>query len=315
MGVEPLPAPDEKPDQKVRRLSVLASLPSSTLKAAFASTSKAVHPDKNPNSEACQAMQKVNQAWQILRDEKTRKVVDARLLAAASEAQKKHAEEKRKQLLKQKLQQKRGPQRTSIAKANAKTVKKDNLKKKQNNASKSASTDASKPQDSKQAATASKPEPQTDTPKPSESATSSTEPASKKTKTANSSNAAHHNSKTEAAKDDSSKHDSSSSAKKAPGIFPIKAHKNFISVKNASNATRKFSFDAWQWAKVAHSVATEFIHAAAEMVRHFEFSLESKKDKLSWLSAHGISVKGSRTTIAAMRDLLEEASSACSIFR
>ena len=127
-----------------RRLLVLASLPTATLKAAFGTISKAVHPDKNSCKGAHEAMQKVNAAWQQLRDQSTRAKLNDALISKAVQLAKEHASKFRKQAQQAKRQRQKGPQRTD--KNAAKPVKKDPINKgKQHTGTEKQNKSASEP--------------------------------------------------------------------------------------------------------------------------------------------------------------------------
>lgn len=63
LGVKPLPVEGESAVGALRRVSVLAKLPVSSLKAAFQATSLCIHPDKCQHPSANKAQQWANAAW------------------------------------------------------------------------------------------------------------------------------------------------------------------------------------------------------------------------------------------------------------
>lgn len=290
LGVEPLPADGESPDELRRRLLVLSSVPLAAIKTAFGATSKVVHPDKNHNPGAHEAMQKVNQAWQELRDPTKRGWVNDQLIYQAEQLRKAQQTLLRNQTQKAKRQKQAGPQRKE--KFGGKPVK---------TAFKNKHAAPQAAHKGKQAASASstKTAPSSSSQsKPSQStASSKAKPAEASSSKDAGQEPPHKKSKCEETKE----------MKKSVGFFDAKESKNVITVKSGfSKAIRKFNVADWHSREVTCQVAEHFMKEATHEMHTFDFCCK-KKDKVELMQKHGLEFKKSLSALH-LRDVLEEAS-------
>eukprot|EP00438_Fugacium_kawagutii_P035869 Skav236472 [mRNA] locus=scaffold3359:78675:79643:+ [translate_table: standard] len=309
-----------------RRLLVLSSLPLGSIKAAFGSTSKAVHPDKSSHPQAHRAMQLVNDAWKNLRDKESRAQYDEELMKKAKKLLAQHAAQSRQQAHQKQRQRQPGPQR----KAAAKPVKKDNANKDQKPGPKTKATSTSKfsgkpgsstaePTSTAPAAASSSSKPDTGKPGSSTAEPTSTAQAAASSSSKPDSHTASEppskKTKSEAQHEPNIKMGSKNSTTdlkempKSVGFFDAKEYKSFVAVKApVSGNVRKFNFADWHSQGVAYKVASHFMRECSDAMHGFDFACK-KKDKVDFMAKHGIEPTSrlQRLPISELRDILEEA--------
>ena len=88
--------------------------------------------------------------------------------------------------------------------------------------------------------------------------------------------------------------------------FLVKELKGAFRVSLGHLVARKFAFNEWHDKKVAREVATEFAKKAHRALIDYD-AQSKKKDKVTFMATHGWEPSSSKTTIAEMRDELEQA--------
>ena len=256
---------------------VLRTVSTTALRAAWVACSRSVHPDKCELTDAKDAMQKVNRAWDSLKSK--RSSIDESLMAQALERRNSEAAERR------------AVEARSRNQAKAKADPKGGVQKR--GGSKVGAEGGEQPCGDTSA-------------QPKKKAKAGVSAASSSWETPGKDNSAEPASK---------KHKAGTGAEQAAeqpdgetkcGMYTIKVFKAFHGVKSWNNVTRKFKFEEWHSSAVAFKVATEFAKVASDLMFKYEHHMKKKSDKIELLKLHGLSPNPT-STIAVMKEHFEKA--------